>query len=111
MVVEYQKKHPEKKAYKLSQQDIESIQTVASYLSDHYASDTPLERLTQIACILLPADLQNFLGKALDCFPLNTVKQRNSIKRSKQDGALYSKYTDSSAEYRPELYEPDDLQV
>ena len=31
MVVEYQKKHPEKITQKLSRQDIESIQTVASY--------------------------------------------------------------------------------
>lgn len=51
MVVEYQKKHPDKPVHKLSQQDIESIQTVASYLSDHYAFDIPLERLTQIACM------------------------------------------------------------
>ena len=51
MVVEYQKKHPEKATHKLSLQDIESIQTVASYLSDHYASNIPLERLTQIACM------------------------------------------------------------
>ena len=51
MIVEYQKKHPEKTAHKLSQQDIASVQTVASYLSDHYASDIPLERLTQIACM------------------------------------------------------------
>ena len=32
MVVEYKKKHSEKIAQKLSRQDIESIQTVASYL-------------------------------------------------------------------------------
>ena len=51
MVVEYQKKHPEEAAQKLSQQDITSVQTVSSYLSDHYASNIPLERLTQIACM------------------------------------------------------------
>ena len=49
MVVEYQKKHPDKPAHKLSQQDIENLQIVAAYLSDHYAFDIPLERLTQIA--------------------------------------------------------------
>ena len=49
MVVEYQKKHPDKSAHKLSQQDIENLQIVAAYLSDHYAFDIPLERLTQIA--------------------------------------------------------------
>ena len=37
MVVEYQKKHPDKPAHKLSQQDIENLQIVAAYLSDHYA--------------------------------------------------------------------------
>ena len=51
MVVEYQKKHPDKPAHKLSQQDIENLQIVAAYLSDHYAFDIPLERLTQIACM------------------------------------------------------------
>ena len=51
MVVEYQKKHPDKSAHKLSQQDIENLQIVAAYLSDHYAFDIPLERLTQIACM------------------------------------------------------------
>ena len=51
MVVEYQKKHPDKPAHKLSQQDIENLQIVAAYLSDHYAFDIPLDRLTQIACI------------------------------------------------------------
>ena len=49
MVVEYQKKHPDKPAHKLSQQDIENLQIVAAYLSDHYAFDIPLERITQIA--------------------------------------------------------------
>ena len=75
MVVEYQKKHPEKKAYKLSQQDIESIQTVASYLSDHYASDTPLERLTQIAC-MGATKLKSSFKKYYDCTITEYVQQR-----------------------------------
>lgn len=75
MVVEYQKKHPEKKAYKLSQQDIESIQTVASYLSDHYASDTPLERLTPIAC-MGATKLKSSFKKYYDCTITEYVQQR-----------------------------------
>ena len=66
MVVEYQKKHPEKTAHKLSQQDIASVQTVASYLSDHYASDIPLERLTQIAC-MGTTKLKTCFKKYYDC--------------------------------------------
>ena len=42
LVVEYQKKRPA--AYiKLSQADLERIQTVAAYLSDHYAAEIPME--------------------------------------------------------------------
>ncbi len=50
LVVEYQKKRPAAPS-KLSQSDLERIQTVAAYLSDHYAAEIPMERLTQIACM------------------------------------------------------------
>ena len=75
MVVEYQKKHPEKTAHKLSQQDIESIQTVASYLSDHYASNISLERLTQIAC-MGTTKLKTCFKKYYDCTITEYIQQR-----------------------------------
>ena len=75
MVVEYQKKHPEKIEQKLSQQDIESIQTVASYLSDHYASDISLERLTQIAC-MGTTKLKSCFKKYYDCTITEYIQQR-----------------------------------
>ena len=66
MVVEYQKKHPDKPAHKLSQQDIENLQIVAAYLSDHYAFDIPLDRLTQIAC-MGTTKLKSCFKKYYDC--------------------------------------------
>ena len=75
MVVEYQKKHPDKPVHKLSQQDIESIQTVASYLSDHYAFDIPLERLTQIAC-MGTTKLKSCFKKYHDCTITEYIQQR-----------------------------------
>ena len=41
LVVEYQKKRPAAPS-KLSQADLERIQTVAAYLSDHYAAEIPM---------------------------------------------------------------------
>ena len=82
MVVEYQKKHPEKAAQKLSkaaqklsQQDITSVQTVSSYLSDHYASNIPLERLTQIAC-MGTTKLKTCFKKYYDCTITEYIQQR-----------------------------------
>ena len=75
MVVEYQKKHPEKITQKLSRQDIESIQTVASYLGDHYASDISLERLTQIAC-MGTTKLKSCFKKYYDCTITEYIQQR-----------------------------------
>ena len=50
LVVEYQKKRSVSD-HKLVSQDLERIQTVAAYLSDHYAGEVPIERLAQIACM------------------------------------------------------------
>lgn len=75
MVVEYQKKHSEKITQKLSRQDIESIQTVASYLGDHYASDISLERLTQIAC-MGTTKLKSCFKKYYDCTITEYIQQR-----------------------------------
>ena len=41
LVVEYQKKRPAATG-RLATQDIENIQTVATYLSDHYAAEVPM---------------------------------------------------------------------
>ena len=51
LVVAFQLKYPDKQPRILSQQDIDSVRTVAAYLNDHYAADIPLERLAQIACM------------------------------------------------------------
>ena len=75
MVVEYQKKHPDKPAHKLSQQDIENLQIVAAYLSDHYAFDIPLDRLTQIAC-MGTTKLKSCFKKYYDCTITEYVQQR-----------------------------------
>ncbi|MDO4293133.1 MAG: AraC family transcriptional regulator [Eubacteriales bacterium] len=75
MVVEYQKKHPDQAAHRLSQQDIESIRTVAAYLSDHYASDILLERLTQIAC-MGTTKLKSCFKKCCGCTITEYVQQR-----------------------------------
>lgn len=75
LVVDYQKKHPDKANLRLSTQDIESIQTVAAYLSDHYASDIPLERLTQIAC-MGTTKLKSSFKKYYGCTITEYVQQR-----------------------------------
>ena len=67
--------NPEKTAHKLSQQDIASVQTVASYLSDHYASDIPLDRLTQIAC-MGTTKLKTCFKKYYDCTITEYIQQR-----------------------------------
>ena len=81
MVVEYQKKHPDKPAHKLSQQDIENLQIVAAYLSDHYAFDIPLERLTQIAC-MGTTKLKSCFKKYYDCTITEYVQQRRMSKQN-----------------------------
>ena len=60
---------------KLSQQDIENLQIVAAYLSDHYAFDIPLERLTQIAC-MRTTKLKSCFKKYYDCTITEYVQQR-----------------------------------
>ncbi|MDO4281727.1 MAG: AraC family transcriptional regulator [Peptococcaceae bacterium] len=75
MVVEYQKKHPEKSAQRLSAQDQESIQTVAAYLSDHYAAHVPMDRLSQIAC-MGTTKLKTCFKKTYGCTITEYVQQR-----------------------------------
>ena len=87
MVVEYQKKHPDKPAHKLSQQDIENLQIVAAYLSDHYAFDIPLERLTQIAC-MGTTKLKSCFKKYYDCTITEYVQQRR-MSQSRISAGIY----------------------
>lgn len=75
LVVDDQKKHLDRKMPKLSAQDIESIQTIAAYLSDHYASDIPLERLAQIAC-MGTTKLKSCFKTYYDCTITEYVQQR-----------------------------------
>lgn len=51
LVADNQKKQTAKNAHALSQEDIEGLQNVISYIADHYAFDIPLERLANIACM------------------------------------------------------------
>ena len=74
LVVEYQKKRPARPS-KLSQTDLERIQTVAAYLSDHYAAAIPMERLTQIAC-MGATKLKGSFKKVYDCTITEYVQQR-----------------------------------
>ena len=74
LVVEYQKKGPPVSS-KLSVQDLERIQTVAAYLSDHYAAKIPMERLTQIACMGTTKLKSNF-KKVYDCTITEYIQQR-----------------------------------
>lgn len=74
LVMEYQKKCPTVNI-KLSAQDVERIQTVAAYLSDHCAAETPMERLTQIAC-MGTTKLKNCFKKIYGCTITEYVQQR-----------------------------------
>ena len=74
LVVEYQKKRPAAPS-KLSAQDLERIQTVAAYLSDHYAAEIPMERLTQIAC-MGTTKLKSSFKKVYDCTITEYMQQR-----------------------------------
>ncbi len=74
LVVEYQKKRPAAPS-KLSQSDLERIQTVAAYLSDHYAAEIPMERLTQIAC-MGTTKLKSSFKKVYDCTITEYIQQR-----------------------------------
>ena len=74
LVVEYQKKGPAVSS-KLSAQDLERIQTVAAYLSDHYAAETPMERLTQIAC-MGTTKLKSSFKKVYNCTITEYIQQR-----------------------------------
>ena len=74
LVVEYQKKGPAFPS-KLSQSDLERIQTVAAYLSDHYAAEIPMERLTQIAC-MGTTKLKSSFKKVYDCTITEYIQQR-----------------------------------
>lgn len=51
LVVERQKKSRIKPASRLSGQDMRQLETVTSYINDHFAFDLPLERLSKIACM------------------------------------------------------------
>ena len=74
LVVEYQKKRPAATG-RLATQDIENIQTVATYLSDHYAAEVPMERLTQIAC-MGTTKLKSSFKKVYDCTITEYIQQR-----------------------------------
>ncbi len=51
LVVERRKKNQVRPAVKLSNPDIRQMETVTSYINDHYAFELPLERLSKIACM------------------------------------------------------------
>ena len=51
LVVDNQKKQAAKNAHPLSKADMEGLENVAGYITDHYAFDIPLSRLASIACM------------------------------------------------------------
>lgn len=75
LVVAFQLKYPDKQPRILSQQDIESVRTVAAYLNDHYAADIPLERLAQIAC-MGTTKLKSCFKKYYHCTITEYIQQR-----------------------------------
>lgn len=75
LVVAFQLKYPDKQPRILSQQDIESVRTVAAYLNDHYAADIPLERLAQIAC-MGTTKLKSCFKKFYGCTITEYIQQR-----------------------------------
>lgn len=74
LVVEYQKKRSVSD-HKLASQDLERIQTVAAYLSDHYAGEVPIERLAQIAC-MGTTKLKSSFKKVYGCTITEYIQQR-----------------------------------
>ena len=74
LVVEYQKKRSVSD-HKLVPQDLERIQTVAAYLSDHYAGEVPIERLAQIAC-MGTTKLKSSFKKVYGCTITEYIQQR-----------------------------------
>ena len=61
--------------HKLVSQDLERIQTVAAYLSDHYAGEVPIERLAQIAC-MGTTKLKSSFKKVYGCTITEYIQQR-----------------------------------
>lgn len=51
LIVERQKNSCTKSVAKLSSQDLRQLETVTSYINDHFAFDLPLERLSKIGCM------------------------------------------------------------
>ena len=74
LVVEYQKKRSVSD-HKLVSQDLERIQTVAAYLSDHYAGGVPIECLAQIAC-MGTTKLKSSFKKVYGCTITEYIQQR-----------------------------------
>lgn len=54
---------------------MERIQTVAAYLSDHYAGEVPIERLAQIAC-MGTTKLKSSFKKVYGCTITEYIQQR-----------------------------------
>ena len=54
---------------------LERIQTVAAYLSDHYAGEVPIERLAQIAC-MGTTKLKSSFKKVYGCTITEYIQQR-----------------------------------
>lgn len=51
LVVDRQKKNQQKPNAKLSSQDMRQMETVTSYINDHFAFDLSLDQLSKIACM------------------------------------------------------------
>ena len=51
LIVEHNKKSPEKEKVRISSQDIKSLENVAAYINDHYNREILLDKLSRIACM------------------------------------------------------------
>ena len=51
LIVEHNKKSPERGKVRISSQDIKSLENVAAYINDHYNREILLDKLSRIACM------------------------------------------------------------
>ena len=51
LIVEHNKKSPERGKVRISSQDIKSLENVAAYINDHYNREILLDKLARIACM------------------------------------------------------------
>ena len=75
LVVDTWKRQSQRHERPLSAQDMAGLQNVVSYIADHYAFDTPLERLVSIAC-MSESKLKSCFKRQLGCSVTQYIQGR-----------------------------------